>query len=109
MTEQVYVCGDDAPAQIILAAISTFVKDDEFQAKFANSGPTKTVALLVDGHEVPVVETLADIWRRMNDVVDQRARKMAVEMVTAAGLKPLSNALQEAEQKIRAQLGIWED
>ena len=106
--ETVNITGDDTAARLLLSAVATFVKDDEFRTKFASHGPVAKVELLVNGHRVPCAETLADAWHRMDEVLEARARRMAVAMVTEAGLEPLVQALRDAENNIREKLGIWE-
>lgn len=70
---------------------------------------TVSVEMTVNGRPVPVLKTLEDAWRRCDAEIDARARKMAICMVTEAGLEPLAEVLRDAEQKIRAKLQIWDD
>lgn len=107
-TESIDVVADNPASRIILNAIATFIKDAEFVEKFGGNGKTVDVVLLVNGHRVPVVETLADTWKRMDAMLERRASAKAIEMVTAAGLEPLAQALRDAENKIREKLEIWE-
>jgi hypothetical protein len=106
--EQVNVTGDEPVSRLILNAVATFVKDEDFHAKFASHGPVAKVELFVNGHRVPVVESLADAWRRCDEELEQKARKMALKMVSEAGLEPIAAVLREAEHAIRTKLECWD-
>lgn len=106
--ENVDVTGEDAPARLILNAMATFVSDEDFAAKFASKGKVCEVAMTVNGVPVPIVETLAEAWRRADAEIEDRARRRAIAMVTEAGLEPLAQALRDAEHSIREKLGIWD-
>lgn len=109
ITEQVDVTGEEIPAMLILRAMATYVEDDDFHEKFAKNGKVVEVVMTVNGHSVPIVESLADTWRQCKEELDRRARKIAVEMVTEAGLEPLAKVLRDAERSIREKLGVWDE
>lgn len=108
--ERVYVCGEDAAARLILNALADFYeKDDAFAECFAQDGGHVNVRMTVNGRPVPIAKTLAEAWKRADAQVEERARKIAIRMVTEAGLEPLAEVLRDAEQKIRQKLQIWDD
>lgn len=108
MTETVDIRDDDAVARLVLSAVAKYVKEPEFAERFANKGSTVQVEMAVNGVSVSAPKTLAEAWRRMDAMLEERARRMAVRMVTEAGLEPLAQALRDAENNIREKLGIWE-
>jgi len=110
LTEEVDVIGD-TPASILIieAMLLAIGADADLQESFGMKTSTASVQMTVNGKPVPIVDTLTEAWRRCDAEIDARARKMAVRMVTAAGLEPLAEALRDAEQKIRQRLQIWED
>jgi len=109
MAPEIISVGTDTPASFIVLAIAAkHIKDPEFQEEYKRDGGFQ-VELLINGKSVPVVETLVDIYERLDKVIDKRARKMALQMVTEAGLDPIAEALRDAERTIRTRLKIWED
>lgn len=99
MGEKIDACSKEFPGFFVLAAI--------VQAKNAgekiNTNPVD-VTLLVNGIEMPFTETMNDIYRRMEDQIDGRAREIAEKMVTEAGLDGVAEALREVELKVREAL-----
>lgn len=70
------------------------------------TGPTPVceVELTINGVSVPVAATLEDMWNRAIADLNERAKKMAYEMVSEAALDPLREALQEADWRIKEAL-----
>ena len=58
----------------------------------------------INGVEVPFSITLNDVWKRANAELTERARKMAKEMITEAGLDDIRNVLQNAEWELKAAI-----
>lgn len=94
---------------IIEAMLFAIGADDDLQKSFGMATSKASVEMTVNGRPVPVLRALEDAWRRCDAEVDARARKMAIRMVSDAGLEPLAEVLRDAEQKIRQRLQIWDD
>lgn len=99
------------PASILILEAMLFAvgADADLQKSFGIATSKVVVEMTVNGRPVPIVKSLEDAWRRCEAEIDARARKMAVRMVTEAGLEPLAEVLRDAEQKIRNKLQIWDD
>lgn len=104
VVEQIDVCADNTAARVILNAMATFIRDADFSEKFGGNGRMCSVEMKVNGHPVPIVEALVDAWKRADEQLEERARKMALQMVTEAGLEPIATALRDAERMIRDKL-----
>lgn len=110
LTEEVdVIAGTSASILIIEAMLFAVGADADLQESFGMKASKASVEMTVNGKPVPIVSTLEDAWRRCDAEIDQRARKMAIRMVTEAGLEPLAEVLRDAEQKIRNKLQIWDD
>ena len=90
----------NSPAHFVLMAI-TACRDFKFPDR--DHGPTK-VSLIVNEQELPFKSVIEDLYRRINAEVDERAAKMALEMITESGLNGVLEALREAEGKVRDAL-----
>lgn len=101
------------PAFLIFRAMvnSLVDKNEHVNAKFnMKEGDSMVeVELKVNGVPVDIVQALAQTWRLADDNIDKRARQMALEMVTSAGLEKLRIVMEDAEIKIRNALGILDE
>jgi hypothetical protein len=109
MTQKVDIRDNSAVSVMVLMAVTKHVKDPEFAAAFAGKGSVVEVAMTVNGQTVDAPAVLAEAWRREVELIDKRARKMAIEMVTEAGLDGLVEILRDAENKVRQKLNIWDE
>lgn len=62
------------------------------------------VRMTVNGIEVPILETLNKLYSEYDKEVQERAERLAFEMVSEAGLDPLRAALEDASWKIQDAL-----
>ena len=83
--------------------------DASITSKFSPSGHEVKVELRVNDIPVDVIATLKTTWKNMDSHIEERARKIALRMVTEAGLDPLREALQSAERNIREVLKTWDN
>ena len=102
------------PAVFLLNALSEHAQNSpEFNAIFASYQRTKNegnpnkqkieVILLVGGIQVPFWKTMMEVWTQTNRMIEERAAEKALEMITAAGLKPIENLMQDIEEMVRAR------
>lgn len=61
---------------------------------------TVQVELKVNGVEVPFVETLHMLWDNENARIEERAKSLALQMLSETGLMPAVNALRAANFKL---------
>ncbi len=96
MPEKIDATSYSFPGFFVLAAIT---RAKALGAKI-NSNPVE-VTFLVNGVELPFVETMNDIHRRMNIQIDAQVRDLAERMVLEAGLDGINDALSEIEVKVK--------
>jgi hypothetical protein len=99
MSETVDATSQEFPGFFVIAAITRA----KALGDKINSNPVE-VTLLVNGVELPFVETMNDIYQRMERQIDEQAREVAEKMVTEAGLDGVADALREVEWKVKDAL-----
>lgn len=62
------------------------------------------VMALIAGVQVPLLPALRDVYNQIEAEIAEQASKKAEELVSAAALEPLMDALNEANGKIREAL-----
>lgn len=99
MTEKIDVTSREFPEFFVIAAITQAgAVGDQIM-----TNPVE-VTLLVNGIELPFTQTMNDIYRRMENQIDEQARELAEKMVTEAGLEGVADALREVEWKVKDAL-----
>ena len=99
MTEKIDVTSREFPGFFVIAAITQAgAVGDQIM-----TNPVE-VTLLVNGIELPFTQTMNDIYRRMENQIDEQARELAEKMVTEAGLEGVADALREVEWKVKDAL-----
>lgn len=111
MTDETVNCTDNDDASILILEAMLFAigAADDICKEFGCTTGKVQVEMKVNGRPVPVVASLTDAWRRSEAVLEERAKRMAVRMVSEARLEPLAQALRDAEWKIREKLKAWSD
>lgn len=99
--------GHNTPASMFIleAMVAAADRDDDsFMQEFFPDGLGDghvDVVLLVNGKQVPFKTVAQGFWDRALADLDGRARAMAREMLSEAGLDGIHDALREAEWKIQ--------
>lgn len=96
MSETINATSHEFPEFFVIASI-TRAKEIGDAIK---SNPVE-VTFLVNGIELPFVETMRDIYQRMEKQIDTQAIELAEKMVTEAGLDGVADALREVEWKVK--------
>lgn len=105
VSETIDATSQEFPGFFVIAAIT---RGNALVDKIT-SNPVE-VTLLVNGVELPFVETMNDIYQRMERQIDEQARKVAEKMVTEAGLDGVADALREVEWKVKDALSkVWDN
>lgn len=99
-----------SPASVLILEAMLFEigADEDLQKSFGMNGSKAAVSMTVNGRSVPVIKSLEDAWRRCDAEIEARARKIALRMVTEAGLDPIAAAIRDAETSIRTALQNWD-
>lgn len=99
MSETIDATSQEFPGFFVIAAITMA---NALGDKII-SNPVE-VMLLVNGVELPFVETINDIYQRMERQIDEQAREVAEKMVMEAGLDGVADVLREVEWKVKNTL-----
>jgi hypothetical protein len=109
--ETVNLCGDtDASILLMNALAAAFPRrDDPRFAKIAEAHratPDRQleVTFTVAGVTIPLTAALEELFTVRTDALNRLASERAEEMVSAAALTPLTEALRDADWKIREAL-----
>jgi L-2-hydroxyglutarate oxidase LhgO len=106
MSEKIDVTKQGAP-YLLLRAIT--LADEDVKQKILNSANPVEVSLIVNGQSVPVLKTIESFYKSCQDMIEEEAKKIALNMVTEAGLEPIAEALRDAENLICERLQLWRD
>jgi hypothetical protein len=96
MSESVSVSSKQFPGFFLLAAIT---RAKAIGDKI-HSSPVE-VTFTANGVELPFVDTLNDLYERMENEIDGRARKIAEQMIQSNGLETIHEAISDLEAKIK--------
>lgn len=91
---------DSFPGFFLISAITYGKVLDEVSNKHVQGEPFD-VELKINGVEVPFIHTLNELWARASNELENKARNMAKEMVTEAGLSGIMEILQKCEYELK--------
>lgn len=103
MVEKIDAVGNDIEERFVLSAISQIINTGS-RGIIMNKGRHVEVQLLINGEEVSFTQVVNQWWSQVNRMINDKAAKIAKQMVTDAGLDPVAEALQNAETIIKNAL-----